>query len=64
MEARKLVKKGCRWHVGDGNQINIWMDYWVPGYRELQSVVANGDTLISKDKVASLIDRDTGWWDV
>ena len=24
-----IFSQGCRWHIGDGNSINIWQDAWL-----------------------------------
>lgn len=30
-EARKVLENGLMWRVGDGADISIWHDAWVPG---------------------------------
>lgn len=30
-EARWVVRKGMRWRVGDGENIRVWQDPWLPG---------------------------------
>ena len=27
--AKKIVRKGCKWQVGDGASIGIWADKWL-----------------------------------
>lgn len=34
-EARKLLKEGCIWQIGNGKSINLWTNYWLPGYKYL-----------------------------
>jgi hypothetical protein len=59
--ARQLLAEGLIWRVGDGSQIGIWRDRWVP--------VANGGLIQSPvrilegdAKVSELLDRNTNWW--
>ena len=30
MAGQSIVKKGIRWQVGNGDNIRIWMDKWIP----------------------------------
>ena len=25
-----MLKRGCRWHVGDDKSISLWRDFWLP----------------------------------
>ncbi|KAL0405586.1 UNVERIFIED_CONTAM: putative mitochondrial protein [Sesamum latifolium] len=27
---KSLLRAGCRWHIGDGEQVRIWWDPWIP----------------------------------
>lgn len=57
----ELLKKGIIWRVGDGNNINIWSNPWLPRgiTRKVSSV--RGNHLVTK--VAELIDPATNTWD-
>lgn len=30
MATKTVVKSGCRWQIGDGATVGIWMDRWLP----------------------------------
>lgn len=46
-----LVKKGIRWRVGNGENINIWQDSWIPITSCMQLITHNlldlGSSLVS-----------------
>ena len=54
-------KKGYIWRVGDGSQINIWEDSWVPASHNLKVLTPRGHNLLTT--VDELIDPVTGKWD-
>lgn len=54
-EARKLLVEGCRWQIGDGKSINLWTNYWLPGYKSLSLANPTHDQE-SETKVESLFD--------
>jgi hypothetical protein len=51
----QTFNRGCIWRVGDGDQINIWEDLWIPTSPTRGSILLN--------KVSDLINPSTGWWD-
>jgi hypothetical protein len=58
----KLVKKGLRWGVGDGEKIKILADPWIPG---VKPYMLNPLIPIPQDQmVSSLIIEDLKAWDV
>jgi hypothetical protein len=61
LECKKLLVDGLIWRVGDGSQIGIWRDRWVPtangGLLQSPVRILDGDA-----KVSELLDRDTNWW--
>lgn len=63
-ETTKLLKEGCHWRVEDGKSINIWNDYWVPGFRKLGTNLVNPQSRNNMEMEVDLIDQDTGWWNV
>nr|GEW86844.1 reverse transcriptase [Tanacetum cinerariifolium] len=32
---KELVRKGCKWNIGDGHRVNVWEDYWLEDHRRL-----------------------------
>lgn len=50
------------WRVGDGENIRIWDDPWIPAGNSRRPRTPRGATLLTK--VAELIDPITGSWDV
>jgi hypothetical protein len=61
--AKPLLQEGLIWKVGDGTKINIWGDRWIfsPHSNSIQSPVR----MLNYDaKVAEIIDKDSGWWNI
>jgi hypothetical protein len=48
-------KKGCIWRVGDGSQINIWEDNWIPSSHNLKIMTPRGSNILTC--VSDLINR-------
>ena len=57
----QALKEGLIWRVGDGSQINIWLDHWVQNVVNRRPITPRGHTILSK--VSELIDPITGDWD-
>jgi hypothetical protein len=55
-------KKGCIWRVGDGTQINIWSDNWIPSSHNMKVMTPKGAVLLNN--VSDLINPIDGQWDV
>jgi len=53
--------KGYIWRVGDGTQINIWSDNWIPGNQNLRIQTPRGRNLVTM--VSELINPIDGTWD-
>jgi hypothetical protein len=62
-KARDLLEGGLRWRVGNGESIKIWGDRWLPSQATFR-VQSPVDTLDHNARVCSLMNQDTGWWDV
>ena len=60
--AKDIVVSGSRWVVGNGEQIDIWKDRWLPTPDSFK-VVSPRTSLVSY-KVAWLLDKETRSWDV
>jgi hypothetical protein len=59
--ARKVLERGLMWRVGNGDNIQIWQDKWIPKPTtyKIQSPCESMDPLA---RVNTLIDLTTGWW--
>jgi hypothetical protein len=59
--ARKVLERGLMWRVGNGDNIQIWQDKWIPKPTtyKIQSPSGSMDPLA---RVNTLIDLTTGWW--
>jgi len=62
MKARRVIKMGAKWHVGDGKKIRIYGDPWLPGDGE-GKVTSPASALPLDAVVVDLIDPTLGWWD-
>jgi hypothetical protein len=57
----QLLNKGIIWRVGNGANIHIWEDGWLPRDESRRPFTPRGSNLISH--VHELIDPGTGGWD-
>jgi hypothetical protein len=55
------MEMGMIWRIGDGEQICIWEDPWIPAGITRRPQTPRGSVLLSK--VSELIDPVTGTWD-
>ena len=58
----QALKDGLIWRVGDGTQINIWADPWIPQGVTRRPCTPRGQTILNK--VSELIDPTSGDWDI
>ena len=63
LKARHIIKKGMLWRVGDGRQIRVFHDNWIPGSFSTSAVPRTPD-LVDDSTVSSLINQSTREWDV
>jgi hypothetical protein len=61
--SKKLLKEGLIWRVGDGTQIKIWEDPWIPQPRA-HPARSPINILDSQATVSELLDVDTNWWNM
>ena len=57
----EVIRQGTRWRVGNGKQIHIWEDRWLPTpstYKVISPQIQNFEFPM----VSSLIDPNTRWW--
>lgn len=57
----ECFKRGYIWRVGDGSQINIWNDNWIPSSHNMKILTPRGNILVST--VNELISPIDGRWD-
>ena len=57
----QALKEGLIWRVGDGTQIDIWSDPWIPDGITRRPITPRGHTLLRR--VSELIDPVSGDWD-
>jgi hypothetical protein len=56
-----LLKESLIWRTGDGTNVNIWSDAWLPREGSRQPVTPIGQCVLMKG--SELIDPYTGQWD-
>jgi hypothetical protein len=56
----QTLRRGCIWRIGEGDQINIWEDVWVPTSPTRKVYTPRGHILLQT--VADLINPITGAW--
>lgn len=61
MRGVQALKSGLIWRVGDGSEIDIWKDPWIPSGITRRPITPRGGTILNR--VADLIDPSTGEWD-
>jgi ribonuclease HI len=62
MAGMETFKRGFIWRVGNGSNINIWSDPWLPNSPTRKIFTPRGGVLLTK--VEDLINPITGAWDV
>ena len=62
LASKDVVVSGSRWVVGNGEQIDIWKDRWLPTSDSFKVVSLR--TTLESSKVAWLLDKETRSWDV
>jgi hypothetical protein len=58
----ELLKEGLVWRIGDGSNVNIWDDPWLPRDGALKPITPRRQCIYTK--VSELISPITGQWDV
>lgn len=62
-QAIPLLHEGILWRVGDGTQIQIRKDRWLP--RDVSCKMQSTISVLPKNAVvANLIDTKKGWWNL
>ena len=63
MVARKVVDRGSKWCIGNGESIHIWKDRWISSQKSFKVTSPIG-VHTSMEKVLSLLDTDRRSLDV
>ncbi|XP_041011395.1 uncharacterized protein LOC121255185 [Juglans microcarpa x Juglans regia] len=61
--ARPLLYEGLLWKIGNGNQVKIWSDRWLPIPMSYKTQCLP-KVLNTKASISSLIDQDTHSWNL
>ena len=57
----QTFERGCIWRIGNGEQIKIWEDAWIPSSPNRKIISSRGGALITK--VSERISPVTEQWD-
>ncbi|XP_075651545.1 uncharacterized protein LOC142622019 [Castanea sativa] len=63
MAAQKIVQKGLCWRVGNGRNIKIWEDSWVPS-SSIHKIISPRGSFPLISRVSDLIDADQKCWNL
>ncbi|GKE07647.1 reverse transcriptase, partial [Tanacetum coccineum] len=55
---KELVRKGCKWNIGDGHNVNVWEDYWLEDHTSLGRNPHNCEVIYVRD----LLNADGDDW--
>lgn len=61
LKGLEVLKEGIIWRIGDGTNVRIWEDPWIPRGVTRRPASHQGANLLSK--VSELLDPGTGSWD-
>lgn len=63
MGARKLVEEGSRWRIGNGRNVKVLKDKWIP--RNVPPLIQDNSSFVDKDlMVCDFIDEELQCWDM
>jgi hypothetical protein len=57
----QAMKEGLIWRIGNGHNVNIWLDPWIPNAATRRPCTPQGRNVITR--VDDLLDPGTGTWD-
>ncbi|PWA48861.1 reverse transcriptase [Artemisia annua] len=58
LSVKDIVRKGCKWNIGDGCSVNVWKDFWLDDYRSMGPKLNNCDV----DQVRDLLNIEGDSW--
>ncbi|GKE52853.1 hypothetical protein Tco_1488009, partial [Tanacetum coccineum] len=59
ISVKEIVRKGCKWNIGDGRHVNVWEDYWLENHRCLGPKPFSCEVTYVRD----LLNKDGDDWD-
>jgi hypothetical protein len=63
LAGRALFQEGCVWRIGDGQNVHIWGDKWIP--KPSTYAIQSPCKILPKDaKVVELLEEDTNQWNL
>lgn len=62
IESQEVIRRSCRWRVGNGKDINVWDDPWLPDHAN-PKVQSGAHPELQAAKVSSLMDVQSQGWD-
>ena len=57
LKARTVIEKGMLWRIGDGKQVHLFHDNWIPGKFPTKAVPCRLDAL-NDSTVSTMMDLD------
>ena len=63
MTAQMIVQQGLRWQIGNGLNVQVWKDKWLPNSSTYKVVSPRLDSSLAL-RVSNLIDLDNRCWKV
>lgn len=63
LNAKEVLEEGLVWRVGNGEEIKIWRDRWLPPHSPYLFFPPN-QWLDFDARVSMIIDPSTGWWNL
>jgi hypothetical protein len=61
--AKPLIEEGIMWRVGNGLNVKIWEDKWIPS--SVSHKIQDPIRVLSRDaKVAEIINVEQNWWNI
>jgi hypothetical protein len=62
-EAKPLLKEGILWKIGDGSNIKIREEKWIPS-TQTHMIQVNVQNISPEARVSDLINFETNWWNI
>ncbi|GAA0157741.1 hypothetical protein LIER_14941 [Lithospermum erythrorhizon] len=63
LQSKEVLRRGCKWILGDGNTVHIWQDSWVKG-DSADRLISPAPLGFEQARVVLLMDIEGKRWDV